>query len=300
MRRVRVLPLAAALLVAAAAQAQPVRSDTAALRRTLDSLVNRHRGIVGYAVRNIESGERLSRRGDDSFPTASLIKVGILVTLYDLVERGQLSLNDKLIVLRIDKVGGSGQLQHLHDGAEITVADAAWLMIVLSDNTATNLLLDRIAIRRVWEKMDSLGLKRTRVHHKSFLRTYSSVAPDSSLKYGLGTSTPNESAQLFELLATGRAVNPRADSAMLRILASTEDRSLMQRFVDGVPSAHKTGSGDSIRTECALWRTPDRVVACVYTNANADTRWTLDTEPQLLMARMGEAVVRSWRREARR
>jgi beta-lactamase class A len=287
---------AAALPRAVAAQPRP-SADTATLHRTLDSLVDRHRGTVGYAVRNIETGEHLARRGDEPFPTQSLIKVAILVTLFDLVERGQLSLTDKLTLLRIDKVGGSGQLQYLHDGAEITVADAAWLMITLSDNTATNLLLDRIAMRRVWERMDSLGLRRTRVHHKSFLRTYTSVAPDSSLKYGLGVSTPNESVRLFELLATGRAVNPRADSAMLRILGNTEDRTLLQRFIEGVPSAHKTGSGDSSRTECALWRLPDRVVACVFTNSNADTRWVQETEPQLLMGRMGLAIVRAWRRQ---
>lgn len=293
--------LAGAALAAHPAPAgNAIAADTVALRRTLDSLVARHRGVVAYSIKNLETGERLKRRGDESFPTASLIKVAILVTLYDLVERKRISLDDRLTLLRIDKVPGAGLLQYLHDGAELTVADAAWLMISISDNTATNLLLDRIVIRRVWEKMDSLGLRRTRVHHKSFVREFSSVVPDSSLKYGLGTSTPDESVRLFELLATGRAVNPRADSAMLHILEHNEDDELLQRFAAGVPAAHKTGAGDSVRTECSLWRLPDRVVACVYTNANADTRWILDSEPQLLMARMGEAIVRAWQPPAHR
>ena len=97
-------------------------------------------------------GERLSLRGDETFPTASLIKVPILVTLYDLAEQKQLSLDDPLTVLKIDQVPGSGVLQFMHPGMSLSVHDAASLMIVLSDNTATNLLLDRIAIRRVWDK----------------------------------------------------------------------------------------------------------------------------------------------------
>src|SRR5678810_738626 len=128
----------------------------------------------------METGARISRRGDETFPTASLIKVAILVTVYDLVAKGQLSLDDPVTVLKIDQVPGSGVVQYLHNGTILTVRDAAWLMITISDNTATNLLLDRIIIRRVWNKMDSLGLHDTRVHSKSFLRV-ASIAMDLSL-----------------------------------------------------------------------------------------------------------------------
>ena len=275
-------------------------ADTAHLRRTLDSLVTRHRGVVGYAIHHLESGVRLGRRADEPFPTASLVKVPILVELFALVEQGRIALDDPLTLLAIDKVGGSGQLQHLHDGAQLTVRDAAWLMTTLSDNTATNLLLDKIAIGRVNARMDSLGLTRTRVHHKVFLRAVSSVAPDSSAKYGLGVTTPNEMARLFALLARGQAVNARADSAMLDILAHNEDGAMLQRFVSDLRSPHKTGSDDGIRTECALWTLPDRVVACVLTKDNADKRWNLDHEAQVLMGRMGEAIVRAFRREGAR
>lgn len=281
----------------ASARAAAAAADTAALRRTLDSLAGAHRGVVGYAVRNLETGERLERRGDETFPTASLIKVPILVTVFDLVERGQLSLDDPLTVLRLDQVPGSGVLQRFRPGSQITVGDAAWLMIIVSDNTATNLLLDRIIIRRVWEKMEALGLPHTKVHSKSFLRS-SSVAMDSSVKYGLGVTTPNEMADLFAMLAEGRAVSPAADSSMLAILGATQDASLLQRQISGVRSAHKTGATDAVRTECALWRVPDRVVGCVLTKENADTRWVLDTDPQLLMSRMGAAIVGAWRRGA--
>ena len=272
-------------------------TDTAGLRRTLDSLVQAHRGVVGYAVHNLETGERLSARGDETFPTASLIKVPILVTVFDLVERKRLSLDDRLTVLAIDKVPGSGILQHLHDGAEITVHDAAWLMITISDNTATNLLLDRIIIRRVWEKMEALGLTNTKPHSKTFLRN-SSVAMDSSVKYGIGVTTPNEMARLYALLADGKAVSATADSAMLRIMENTTDDQLLQRYVSSARAAHKTGATNSVRTECTLWRLPARVVACVLTKDNEDTRWVMDSEPQLTMARMGEAIAAAWRAPA--
>jgi beta-lactamase class A len=272
----------------------PVRADTLALRKTLDSIADAHKGVVGYSVIDLANDIRISRRGDEKFPTASLIKVPILVTVYDLVQKGQLSLDDKLTMLRIDKVPGSGVIQHLHDGMELTVRDAAVLMITLSDNTATNLLLDRIIIRRVWAKMDSLGLTQTRVHSKSFLRN-SSVAVDSSVKYGLGVTTPNEMARLFELLARGRAVSPSADSAMLNILYNTNSEMMMQRFAGGVRTAHKSGETNEVRTECSLFELPNRIVACVLTRENKDTRWIVDNEAQLTVARMGEAIVKAWR-----
>ncbi len=303
-RRAAGAALASLLLAAGRADAQAPAAgtplpDTAALRRALDALADAHNGVVGYAVRDIDAGATISRRGDETFPTASLIKVPILVTVYDLVARGMLSLDDRLTVLGIDKVPGSGTLQFMHDGIEVTVRDAAWLMTTISDNTATNILLDRIIIRRVWDKMEALGLEHTKVHSKTFLRS-SSVAMDSSVKYGLGVTTPNEMARLFELLARGEAVSPTADSAMLEVLAHNEDNVLLQRYADGVRAAHKTGATDAVRTECSLFYLTRRVVACVLTRENADQRWVLDAEPQLTMARMGEAIVRAWGTPPRR
>ncbi|MEP7382739.1 MAG: serine hydrolase [Gemmatimonadota bacterium] len=281
----------------AAAQAPPVVSypsvDSAALRRALDRVADAHHGVVGYAIRDLDDGVAIARRGDETFPTASLIKVPILVTVFDLVQKGTLSLDDRLTLLRIDKVPGSGTLQFMHDGIELTVRDAAWLMSTISDNTATNLLLDRIIIRRVWEKMESLGLPHSKVHSKSFLRI-SSVAMDSSVKYGLGVTTPNEMARLFELMARGKAVSPAADSTMLDILEHNEDGALLQRYAGGVRAAHKTGATDDVRTECSLFYLRHRVVACVLTKENADTRWALDSEPQVTMARMGEQIVQAY------
>ena len=245
-------------------------------------------------MRNIDTGERLERRGDETFSTASLIKVAILVTLFDLIEQKKMSLDDPLTVLAIDQVPGSGMLQFFKPGSTLTVGDAAWLMMGLSDNTATNLLLDRIIIRRVWEKMEALGLPHTKVHSKSFLRI-ASVAMDSSVKYGFGVTTPNEMATLFELIARGKAVSPAADSMMLRMLEHGDNPALLLRYAVGVRAAHKWGGTDQVRTDCALFFLRSRVVACVLTKENQDQSWRVDNKAQVLIARMGEALVKAWR-----
>ncbi len=310
MRRVWrvVLPLLAQLGTAGCAGGQsaggPVpasftRADTASLHRALDSLASAHHGVMGYAVHNVDTGERLARRGDETFSTASLIKVPILVTVFDLVEQGKLSLDDQLTLLKIDKVPGSGNLQFMHDGATLTVRDAAWLMSTTSDNTATNLLLDRIVIRRVWDKMEKLGLQHTKVHSKVYLRM-ASVAMDSSVKYGLGVTTPNEMARLFALLAEGKAVSPKADSTMLDILAHNESNDKLQRYIEGLSVPHKTGETDQVRTECALFPLQSRVVACVLTKENVDQRWLIDNEAQLTLANMGRVISSAWPRAVKK
>jgi beta-lactamase class A len=272
------------------------RADTAKLHQTLDAIAASHRGVVGYMVHNLDTGERLSLRGDEKFPTASLIKVAVLVTVFDLVEKGMMSLDDRLTLSRIDKVPGSGTLQFMHDGLELTVRDAAWLMSTTSDNTATNLILDKVGIRRIWEKMDSLGLRQTRIHAKVFLAKYTSLAPDSTAKYGLGVTTPNEMARLFALMADGRAVSARADSAMLDILGRNEDYQMMQRHVSGVRAPRKTGATDQVRTECALFYLQSRVAACALTRENQDRRWLIDNEAQVTLAKIGQAIVAAWPR----
>ena len=167
-------------------------------------------------------------------------------------------------------------------------------MITLMDNTATNIILDRIKIRRVWQKMEALGLPHTKVHSGSMTRI-ASVAPDSSAKYGLGVTTPNEMARLFALMAQGKAVSPAADSTMLRILRNNRDDSKLARFTYNVRLAHKTGDVDQARTDCGVFYLPARVVTCVLTKENEDRRYWGESEGNAVIARIGEEVVRAWK-----
>jgi beta-lactamase class A len=297
--RVAATLLTAPALLAAQARPTFTRADTARLHRTLDSLAAAHHGTVGYVIHNIDTGERLTLRPDTTFPTASLIKVTVLVTLFDLVEHDSMSLDDPIRVQHIDKVPGSGMLQFLHNNIEVTVRDAAFLMATVSDNTATNLLIDKIGIRRIWAKTESLGLPHTKIHAKVFRRSTTTLAPDSSTKYGLGVTTPNEMARLFELMARGQAVSARADSTMLDILSDNMNGNMLQRYDDGVRFAHKDGEDDDTRTECGIFWLQSRVIVCVLTKDNQDQRWMLDNEPQLLLANMGRAVLGAWPKAAK-
>jgi beta-lactamase class A len=300
----RTMPLAASLAVAAlcassalsqtpasAAPAVEARTDTAALRRSIEGMIRGFDGVVGVSVRNLRTGESLSIRGDEPFPTASLIKVAVLVTLLDEVRRGNVGLDERVTMIRRDRVPGSGILGSLDSGIQPTMGDLARMMISLSDNTATNLLLDKLNIRTVWAKMDSLGLPRTRIHSKVYLRI-ASVAPDSSAKYGLGVTTPNEMVRLFSLLADGRANGPALDSLAVAMLRDNQDGTKLVRWLpETVTAAHKTGEVDQARNDCGIIYGPDAPVAiCAMTRENRDTTYAVDNPAHLLIARIGREV----------
>jgi beta-lactamase class A len=268
-----------------------VRADTTTLRRALEAAMRGYEGVAGVSVANLRTGETLSIRGGETYPSASLIKVAVLVTLLDEVNKGSLRLDERIGMIGRDRVGGSGVLQYMGSGLNLTVEDAAWLMIVLSDNTATNLLLDRLNIRTVWSKMEALGLPHTKIHSKTFIRA-TSVAMDSSVKYGLGVTTPDETARLFTLLHQGRAVSPAMDSVALGMLRANQDASKLQRWLpESVAAAHKTGEVDQARSDCGILYGPEApVVVCVMTRENRDTSYLPDNAANLLIARIGREV----------
>jgi len=294
------LPLALTLACASgrlpAPRAAPAAAqDTAALRRALEALVRGYPGVAGVSVLDLRSGERVSIRGDETFPTASLIKVAVLVTLLDEVNKGTIRLDERISMLARDRVPGSGVLQYMQSGIEPTVGDAAWLMIVLSDNTATNLLLDHLDVKTVWDKMEALGLPHTKIHSKTFRRP-TSIAVDSSAKYGLGVTTPDETARLFELLYRGRAVSPALDSVAIAMLRANQDGTKLARWLpDSVAVAHKTGEVDRSRSDCGIVYGPQApIVVCAMTRENRDTSYATDNPANLLMARIGLAVFRHY------
>jgi beta-lactamase class A len=275
----------------AARAATPAPADTAALRRSIEGMIRGFEGVAGVSARNLRTGEALSIRGDEPFPSASLIKVAVLVTLLDEVRRGSVGLDERVTMIRRDRVPGSGILFSLDSGLQPTVGDLARMMISLSDNTATNLLLDKLNIRTVWAKMDSLGLPRTRIHSKVYLRI-ASVAPDSSVRYGLGVTTPNEMVRLFGLLSDGRANGPALDSLGLAMLRDNQDATKLVRWLpETVAAAHKTGEVDQARNDCGILYGPDAPVAiCVMTRENRDTGYAVDNPAHLLIARIGREV----------
>lgn len=270
-------------------------ADTAALRRELERIAARYAGVVGISMRNLATGEALSIRGHEAFPSASLIKVPVLVTLLDEVEQGRVRLDERVSLIARDRVGGSGVLKHMASGLLPTVEDLAWLMIVLSDNTATNLLLDRIDIHTVWTKMESLDLPHSKIHSKTF-RRQTSIAMDSSVVYGLGVTTPDETVRLFMLLHEGRAVSPALDSLAIRMLLANQDGQLLTRWLPGnVRVAHKSGAVDRARNDCGIVYSPAAPLAlCVMTRENEATTYAVDNPAYLLAARVAREVFRHY------
>jgi beta-lactamase class A len=268
-----------------------VAGDTAVLRSRLEALVASHAGVVGVSVRDLGTGQGLSIRGHEPFPSASLIKVAVLVALLDEVARGRLGLDERSTLIARDRVGGSGILKHMASGLSPTMADLAWLMITLSDNTATNLILDKLDVATVGARMEALGLPHSKIHSKTFRRE-TSIAMDSSVLYGLGVTTPDETVELFALLHEGRAVSPALDSLALTILRANQDDTMLTRELPaGTPVAHKSGMVARARNDCGILYTPRTAVAlCVMTRENEDTSYGVDNPAHRLMGRIGRVV----------
>lgn len=294
--------LIAVLLLPARLDRVPVQapSDTVGLREQLERIADRHTGVTGISVRNLTTRESLSIRGDEPFPSASLIKVAILVALLDETKEGRVALDERVSVVARDRVGGSGVLMHMNSGLAPTFEDYAWLMVALSDNTATNVLLDKLDIRTVGQKMEALGLPRSKVHSKTFRRE-TSIAPDSSARYGFGVTTPDETTSLFTMLHESQAVSPALDSLALRVLLANQDGNMMTRWLpDGTRVAHKTGSVDRSRNDCGIMYTPAAPIAlCVMTRENEDTTYRVDNAAHLLIARIARAVYSHWNPDAK-
>lgn len=273
----------------------PGSPDTTQLRRALTEITARFAGIAGVSVRNLATAESLSIRGDEKYPSASLIKVPILVALLSEVESGRMHLAERSTMIARDRVGGSGILRHMQPGSDPTLEDLAWLMITLSDNTATNLLLDKLDIATVGAKMEALGLPQSKVHSKTF-RRQTSIAMDSSALYGFGVATPDEMVQLFTMLHEGRAVSPAMDSVALRMLFANQDGNMMVRWLPGgTRVAHKSGSVDQTRNDCGIMYTPAAPIAlCVMTRENEDRSYAVDNSAHLLIARIAREVFRHY------
>lgn len=271
---------AACLIVSAPTDAQLAR-----LQPQLEQRITRHNGLVGLSVIDLRTGEKLSIRGDEAFPSASVIKVPILVELFHQVERGPLKLSDPVVMLASDQRPGSGILQFLTAPLQLTVGDAATLMIILSDNTATNLVIDRVGITYVNARMDSLGLKQTRLHSKAFNRP-SSIDTAGSRKWGLGVTTPSEMAEILVRLYRGEIVSDSVSKAMIAILKDNFDSEEIPRFLPpDATVAHKTGKLNAARHDCGIVYSKQRdYVLCVLTAENADQSWRLETEARITIA----------------
>jgi len=280
-----------ALLVGSLLAAGPSENPT--LEARLAPLIKDHKGKVALAVKNLETGESYYRNAEEVMPTASLIKIAVLIELYQQAQEDKLKLTDRVTLRAADKVPGSGILtEHFSDGADFSLRDAARLMIAFSDNTATNLVLDRVGIKSVNRRMEAWGFPNTRINAKVYLGSTTSVAPERTRRYGLGSTTAREMVELLEQLQMSERCRPFCKQAILNHLAKNTDKDKFKRFLPGdVVVMHKDGSTRDTRTDAGLIHTPAGIIAvCVLTTDNKDRRWQSDNAGNLLCARVAKEV----------
>ena len=255
-------------------------------------LIEKHEGDVSVAIKHLETGETFQHNGGNTMPTASLIKFPVMVEAYRQSTTGELSL-DAMIELRDDdKVPGSGILtRHFSAGTRLSVRDAIRLMIAYSDNTATNLVLDRLKLESTNETMNALGLVETKIYAKVFRRD-TSLSPQRSSTYGLGSTSALETIRLYELLHKKTLVTEAASDAMLdHLLHCEDDRKLAALLPAGTKIAHKGGAVSRSRCDAGIvYAGSGPFAICVLTANNKDRSWGEDNAAERLCARIAKAA----------
>jgi beta-lactamase class A len=237
-------------------------------------------GVFGVSVKNLGTGEKAELNGDNLFPTASTFKIPVIVEFFRQLEAGVLSLEDKYVLTERDKVPGSGILKELSEGMEVTYRDLLSLMMIVSDNTATDVMLSKVGFDNINSMLDKFGLRKTRVvkycrdilfdlidlnHIQSDERTidlFREVAQGAEYKgsWSLGVrdndvTTPKEMTQLLELIFVGQAASRSSCDSILEIMEKCQTG--QYRIPKYLPSSkikmlRKTGSLPGIRNDVGI------------------------------------------------
>ncbi|MFL5383965.1 MAG: serine hydrolase [Longimicrobiaceae bacterium] len=284
------LVLAAAPLHAQAVRASaPARTDRALTAR-LESIARGFHGRVGIYVRNLRTGATAELNADSVFPTASMIKVPILLTLYDQVERGRLDLDARVPypdTLHYRYVESTDVVGYMAAGDTLPLSELAFLMLTVSDNVASlwiQALVGGGAEVNAW--LAAHGFERTRVNSRTPGRE------EARSKYGWGQTTPREIASALVMIREGRAVSPRASEEMYRLLTNSYWKAVaLSQVPPTVQAASKQGFVDRSRSEVLLVNAPsgDYVVS-VITADQADTSYAADNEGHRLIRAVSRAV----------
>ena len=269
---------------------------TAAEGDSLDTkllpIIRAHQGQVAVAVKHLKSGVAFEYRGTVPMPTASLIKLPVMIEAYRQAHEGKLNLQKMIALKADDKVPGSGILAtHFSPGMSLSIRDAIQLMIAVSDNTATNLVIDQIGLPATTDLMNRLGCPNTKLNAKVY-KPETSLSPDRSQQFGLGSTTSSEMLRLLELLHRRELVSPAASEAMLAHLRACEDRDKFPADLpEGIKLAHKTGAVGAVRTDAGLLETPSGTIAlCVLTSHNKDQRGVPENAGNVLCANIARAA----------
>lgn len=200
---------------------------------------------VGLAVRRLDGAKAFSHRADETFAQASAIKVPILWELHRAAAAGELSLDDTLPIDPTNGAGGCGVLQHFGTASRVALADLAVMMIVLSDNVATNLLIDRIGMEAVNRLLETQQAEATRLRRGM-------MDPEARAAGRENTSTPAEAAELMLRLHVAAGEGDKAACDTLGVLWRRKESPVTAALSKEVRLATKPGALDGLRTEWSL------------------------------------------------
>lgn len=242
--RFAVVTLVAAVPLLAQSQPAPLQRLEQSIQRTTRS-VNATWGIY---VKLLETGEEVAVDADRQMETMSTIKIPLMVEVFEQIKAGKFKLGDKYTFVQADSQPGTGTIQRMDPGAVMTVKDLITMMIIVSDNTATEVLYRMVGgPDAVNARMTALGLQKTRamnVPSKWFPMLRSAPTTEQFYrdgKYPFGLSTPREMGHLLEMMERGTLVDKDASDLMLRIMRGQLYRTRIPRYVTGYTIPHKTG-----------------------------------------------------------
>jgi len=277
------LALAAGLGAGAATLAQPPARPSAPraapdplarLRSHVERITRSLDATWGVYVKCLETGEEISLDADRQMDTMSVIKIPLLVEVLAQVKEGRMDLAGRYTLAAEDRLPGTGVLRGMDPGAVLTVKDLVTLMIVVSDNTATDVVFRMVGgVEAVNRRMDSLGLAKTRATGPA-RRWFDALAAAPSAEVfhreartPFGLSTPREIATLLESMERGELVDRPSSELMLQILRGQLYRTRIPRFVSGYAIPHKTGDFlPFIGNDVGVLEMPGRrVVVSVFT-----------------------------------
>ena len=285
------------LLITSILSTIPIQAQTLTATQSLDARVRAEvapfKGHVSLFARNLDTGDEYSFSGDERVPTASTIKIAVMIEAFARVTEGRAKWTDDLVLTKAARYGGSGILPELGDGLRLTLQDCVRLMMVLSDNTATNMVLDYLSTDAVNARMNSLGFKQTRIMRRvgGGGESTDGKQPDNK-RFGLGATTPHEMVQILQKLDRGEIVNPAVSQQMLDLMKREQVRYAIGRDIPGVPMASKYGALDHLRSCVALvYSKRGKIAIAITVNDIPDVNWSVDNPGYLLMSRLSSILV---------
>jgi len=284
----RVALIMLALLVASLA----ISAQTNSLESRVRAETIPFKGKVFLFAKNLDTGQTYSYNGDERVRTASTIKIAVLIEAFARVADGRAKWTDELVLTKAARYGGSGILPELSDGLRLTLQDCVRLMMTLSDNTATNMVLDYLGTDTVNARMNSLGLKNTRLMRRvgGGGETVEGKLPDNK-RFGLGATTPHEMVEILERLERGEIVNKQASKEMIDLMKREQARYAIGRALPGVPMASKYGALDALRSCIAIVYAKGRIAIAITVDDMPEVNWSVDNPGYLLMSRLSLILV---------